>query len=312
MRIVFAGTPEFAVPSLRAAAARQEVVAVYTQPDRPAGRGRGLSASPVKLEALKRGIPVLQPESFKSELSRDALRALQPDLLVVVAYGLILPKAVLDIPVHGCWNVHASLLPRWRGAAPIQRAIEAGDEETGVCLMQMEKGLDTGPVLLDQRLPIGTTDTGGQLHDRLAELGAQVLADGLGLLRIGIKPVAKPQLAEGVTYAHKLDKAEAKLDWGLPADVLARKVRAFNPWPMAEAQLAGERLRIHGAIALPLAHGAAPGSVLLASRDGIDVACGDGALRIRVLQREGGKAITAADYVNARRDFFKHSGPQPA
>ncbi len=312
MRIVFAGTPEFAVPSLRAAAARQEVVAVYTQPDRPAGRGRGLSASPVKLEALKRGIPVLQPESFKSELSRDALRALQPDLLVVVAYGLILPKAVLDIPVHGCWNVHASLLPRWRGAAPIQRAIEAGDEETGVCLMQMEKGLDTGPVLLDQRLPIGTTDTGGQLHDRLAELGAQVLADGLGLLRIGIKPVAKPQPAEGVTYAHKLDKAEAKLDWGLPADVLARKVRAFNPWPMAEAQLAGERLRIHGAIALPLAHGAAPGSVLLASRDGIDVACGDGALRIRVLQREGGKAITAADYVNARRDFFKHSGPQPA
>ncbi len=312
MRIVFAGTPEFAVPSLRAAAARQEVVAVYTQPDRPAGRGRGLSASPVKLDALKRGIPVLQPESFKSELSRDALRALQPDLLVVVAYGLILPKAVLDIPVHGCWNVHASLLPRWRGAAPIQRAIEAGEEETGVCLMQMEKGLDTGPVLLDQRLPIGTTDTGGQLHDRLAELGAQVLADGLGLLRIGIKPVAKPQPAEGVTYAHKLDKAEAKLDWGLPADVLARKVRAFNPWPMAEAQLAGERLRIHGAIALPLAHGAAPGSVLLASRDGIDVACGDGALRIRVLQREGGKAITAADYVNARRDFFKHSGPQPA
>ena len=303
MRIVFAGTPEFAVPSLRAAAARQEVVAVYTQPDRPAGRGRGLSASPVKLEALKRGIPVLQPESLKSELSRDALRALNPDLLVVVAYGLILPQAVLDIPTHGCWNVHASLLPRWRGAAPIQRAIEAGDSETGVCLMQMEKGLDTGPVLLDQRLPIGATDTGGQLHDRLATLGAQVLADGLGLLRVGIRPVAKPQPAEGVTYAHKLDKAEAKLDWALPADVLARKVRAFNPWPMAEAQVAGERLRIHGAIALPLAHRAAPGSVLLASRDGIDVACGEGALRIRVLQRDGGKAITAADYLNARADL---------
>ena len=312
LRIVFAGTPEFAVPSLRAAAARQEVVAVYTQPDRPAGRGRGLSASPVKLEALKRGIPVLQPESLKSELSRDALRALQPDLLVVVAYGLILPQAVLDIPTHGCWNVHASLLPRWRGAAPIQRAIEAGDSETGVCLMQMEKGLDTGPVLLDQRLQIGATDTGGQLHDRLAELGAQVLADGIGLLRVGIKPVAKPQPAEGVTYAHKLDKAEAKLDWTLPADVLARKVRAFNPWPMAEAQVAGERLRIHGAIALPLAHRAAPGSVLLASRDGIDIACGEGALRIRVLQREGGKAITAADYLNARRDLLNHSGQPPA
>ena len=312
MRIVFAGTPEFAVPSLRAAAARQEVVAVYTQPDRPAGRGRGLNASPVKLEALKRGIPVLQPASLKSALSRDALRALQPDLLVVVAYGLILPQAVLDIPVHGCWNVHASLLPRWRGAAPIQRAIEAGDSETGVCLMQMEKGLDTGPVLLDQRLPIGATDTGGQLHDRLAELGAQVLADGIGLLRVGIKPVAKPQPAEGVTYAHKLEKAEAKLDWTLPADVLARKVRAFNPWPMAEAQVAGERLRIHGAIALPLAHRIAPGSVLLASRDGIDIACGEGALRIRVLQREGGKAITAADYLNARRDLLNHSGQPPA
>ena len=312
MRIVFAGTPEFAVPSLRAAAVRQEVVAVYTQPDRPAGRGRGVSASAVKLEALKRGIPVLQPESLKSELSRDALRALQPDLLVVVAYGLILPQAVLDIPAHGCWNVHASLLPRWRGAAPIQRAIEAGDSETGVCLMQMEKGLDTGPVLLDQRLPIGATDTGGQLHDRLAELGAQMLADGLGLLRVGIKPVPKPQPVEGVTYAHKLDKAEAKLDWALPADVLARKVRAFNPWPMAEAQVAGERLRIHGAIALPLAHRAAPGSVLLASRDGIDVACGEGALRLRVLQREGGKAITAADYLNARRDLLNHSGRQPA
>ena len=312
LRIVFAGTPEFAVPSLRAAAARQEVVAVYTQPDRPAGRGRGLNASPVKLEALKRGIPVLQPESLKSDLSRDALRALQPDLLVVVAYGLILPQAVLDIPTHGCWNVHASLLPRWRGAAPIQRAIEAGDSETGVCLMQMEKGLDTGPVLLDQRLQIGATDTGGQLHDRLAELGAQVLADGIGLLRVGIKPVAKPQPAEGVTYAHKLDKAEAKLDWTLPAGELARKVRAFNPWPMAEAQVTGERLRIHGAIALPLVHRAAPGSVLQASRDGIDIACGEDALRIRVLQREGGKAITAADYLNARRDLLNDAGLPPA
>src|SRR5918993_3238614 len=171
LRIVFAGTPEFAVPSLRAAAARQEVVAVYTQPDRPAGRGRGLNASPVKLEALKRGIPVLQPESLKSDLSRDALRALQPDLLVVVAYGLILPQSVLDIPTHGCWNVHASLLPRWRGAAPIQRAIEAGDTQSGVCLMQMEKGLDTGPVLLSQALDIGSNETGNQLPHRLAPFG---------------------------------------------------------------------------------------------------------------------------------------------
>ena len=303
MRIVFAGTPDFAVPCLRAAAARNEVVAVYTQPDRPAGRGRGLTPSPVKREAIARGIPVLQPENFKAQVSRDALAALQPDVMVVVAYGLILPQSVLDIPAHGCWNVHASLLPRWRGAAPIQRAIQAGDTETGVCLMQMERGLDTGPVLLSQSVPVGEGDTGGQLHDRLAELGAQVLSDGLGLLRAGILPVARAQPDEGATYAHKLDKAEARLDWTQPAVALARTVRAFNPWPMAEVQLAGERVRIHGAVALPLDHRAAPGTVLLAGRDGIDVACGEGALRIRVLQREGGRAITAADYLNARREL---------
>ncbi|KKF86231.1 methionyl-tRNA formyltransferase [Stenotrophomonas maltophilia] len=303
MRIVFAGTPEFAVSSLRAAARHHEVVAVYTQPDRPAGRGRGLAPSPVKLEAVARGIPVYQPESLKDEAAQRQLRDLQPDLMVVVAYGLILPRAVLAIPTHGCWNVHASLLPRWRGAAPIQRAIQAGDAKTGVCLMQMEAGLDTGPVLLHQELPIAATDTGGQLHDKLAELGAQVLSDGLGLLRAGIKPIARPQPEQGVTYAHKLDKAEARLDWAQDAAALARTVRAFNPWPIAEATLAGERVRIHGAVALDLAHGQAPGAVLAASRDGIDIACGQGALRLRTLQREGGKAITAADYLNARRDL---------
>ena len=224
--------------------------------------------------------------------------------MVVVAYGLLLPRSVLAIPQYGCWNVHASLLPRWRGAAPIQRAIEAGDAETGVCLMQMEAGLDTGPVLLEQRTPIGPGETGGRLHDRLAELGAQTLADGLGLLRVGLRPAAKPQPEAGATYARKLDKGEARLDWTQPAIVLERKVRAFNPWPMAEAVLGGERLRIHGAVAIEAAHAAAPGSVLAAGRDGIDVACGEGALRIRVLQREGGKAITAADYLNARRDLI--------
>ncbi|MEN5355053.1 methionyl-tRNA formyltransferase [Stenotrophomonas sepilia] len=303
MRIVFAGTPEFAVSARRPAPRHHEVVAVYTQPDRPAGRGRGLAPSPVKLEAVARGIPVYQPESLKDEAAQQQLRDLQPDLMVVVAYGLILPKAVLAIPTHGCWNVHASLLPRWRGAAPIQRAIQAGDAKTGVCLMQMEAGLDTGPVLLHQELPIAATDTGGQLHDKLAELGAQVLSDGLGLLRAGIKPIARPQPEQGVTYAHKLDKAEARLDWAQGADVLARTVRAFNPWPIAEATLAGERVRIHGAVALEEAHGQAPGTVLAASRDGIDIACGQGALRLRTLQREGGKAITAADYLNARRDL---------
>lgn len=303
MRIVFAGTPEFAVASLRAAARHHEVVAVYTQPDRPAGRGRGLAPSPVKLEAIARGIPVFQPESLKDEAAQQQLRDLQPDLMVVVAYGLILPKAVLAIPTHGCWNVHASLLPRWRGAAPIQRAIQAGDAETGVCLMQMEAGLDTGPVLLRQHTPIQPAELGGQLHDRLSELGAQVLADGLGLLRAGLKPIAQPQPAEGVTYAHKLDKAEARLDWSADAVALERTVRAFNPWPIAEAQLAGERVRIHGAVALADNQGRAPGTLLAAGRDGIDIACGQGALRLRVLQREGGKAITAADYLNARRDL---------
>jgi methionyl-tRNA formyltransferase len=303
LRIAFAGTPDFAVPSLRAAAQRNEVVAVYTQPDRPAGRGRELTPSPVKREALQRGIEVVQPENFKAAVSKAALRALQPDLMIVVAYGLILPQSVLDIPTYGCWNVHASLLPRGRGAAPVQRAIEAGDRESGVCLMQMEKGLDTGPVLLSQQLEIGASETGGQLHDRLADLGAQVLADGLSLLRAGIRPVPQPQPEQGATYAHKLDKAEARLDWSQPAALLANKVRAFNPWPMAEAVVAGERLRLHGAIALEEAHNAAPGSLLRAGRDGLDVACGDGVLRIRVLQREGGKAITAADYLNGRPDL---------
>ena len=302
MRIVFAGTPDFAVPSLRAAASRNEVVAGYTQPDRPAGRGRGVTASPVKLEAVLRGIPVMQPDNFKTASAKDALRALKPDLLVVVAYGLILPQSVLDIPTDGCWNVHASLLPRWRGAAPIQRAIEAGDTRTGVCLIQMEKGLDTGPVRLTQALDIAADDTGGQLHDRLAALGAQVLSDGLGLLRAGCKPVAQPQPEAGVTYAHKLDKAEAALDWHQPAQQLANKVRAFNPWPVAEARLLDERVRIHGAIALDETHASGPGEILRMTREGIDVACGEGVLRIRVLQRDGGKAITAADFINARRN----------
>ncbi len=304
MRIVFAGTPEFAVPCLRAAASKGEVVAVYTQPDRPAGRGRGLTPSPVKLEAVQRGIPVHQPENFRSAESKAVLRALKPDVMVVVAYGLILPQSVLDIPEHGCWNVHASLLPRWRGAAPIQRAIEAGDTRTGVCLMQMEKGLDTGPVLLAQALDIGPEETGGQLHDRLSELGARVLSDALGLLRATIQLPPHPQPAEGVTYAHKLDKAEAKLDWSQPATVLANKVRAFNPWPVAEAQLAGERVRVHAARALDETHDAAPGSVLHAGREGIDIACGKGVLRLQTLQRDGGKPISAQDYRNARRDVF--------
>jgi methionyl-tRNA formyltransferase len=301
LRLVFAGTPEFAVPSLAAALdPRDTLLAVYTQPDRPAGRGRQLVASPVKALALQHGIEVRQPQSLRVGEAQEALRALQPDLMIVVAYGLLLPQKVLDIPRHGCWNVHASLLPRWRGAAPIQRAVEAGDRETGVCLMQMEKGLDTGPVLLRRATPIGAQETAGELHDRLAQLGADVLRQGLDLLRAGLKPLPQAQPEAGASYARKLEKGEARLDWSLDAATLAQRVRAFQPWPVAEAELDAERVRIHRAEALAASHDAPPGTILAATRDGIDVACRHGALRLLALQRDGGRVLGAAEYLNAR------------
>ncbi len=304
LRLVFAGTPEFAVPCLEAArSSPHEVVAVYTQPDRPAGRGRALAASPVKQAALAAGLPVEQPETLRTVDARRRLADYRPDLMIVVAYGLILPPKVLALPKYGCWNVHASLLPRWRGAAPIQRAIAAGDTETGVCLMRMDAGLDTGPVLLPLATPIETDDTGGRLHDRLAALGAQVLADGLALLAAGLQPVAVPQPEAGVTYAAKLDKAEAVLDLARPAVELERLVRAFHPWPIAELTLAGERLRVHEAIALEGTSPAPPGAVLAAGRDGIDLATGAGTLRLVTVQRDGGKPVRAADYLNARAEL---------
>jgi methionyl-tRNA formyltransferase len=304
LRLVFAGTPAFALPGLRACMeSGAEVAAIYTQPDRPAGRGRALAMSPVKRAALEAGIPVEQPGTLKDAAAQQRLRAYAPDLAVVIAYGLILPKAVLAIPKLGCWNVHASLLPRWRGAAPIQRAILAGDAETGVCLMQMQAGLDTGPVLLSTRTPIEPQDTGGALHDRLAELGAQVLAEGLQRMLRGEAIETTPQPDEGVTYAHKLDKAEAKLDFAQSAIELERKVRAFDPWPVAEAEIAGERVRIWSAAAIPSVPGPrspVPGQIVAASRYGIDIVCGEGVLRITRLQRAGGRVISAADYLNAR------------
>ena len=309
LRVVFAGTPEFAVPCLEAcrAAAGVEVIAVYTQPDRPAGRGRQLAASAVKQAALAAGLAIEQPDSLKTAAVQQRLRELAPDLLVVVAYGLILPRAVLAIPRLGCWNVHASLLPRWRGAAPIQRALLAGDAETGVCLMQMAPGLDTGPVLLARRTPIAADDTGGGLHDRLAALGAAVLGEGLARTVRGETLAAHPQPEAGVTYAHKLDKAEAALDFGEPAAALARKVRAFDPWPVAEAVLAGERLRVWAAVALPGHADAAPGTLLAAHRDGLDLATGDGILRITRVQRAGGRPVPVADFLNARPELRSHA-----
>ncbi|GFZ87063.1 methionyl-tRNA formyltransferase [Dyella caseinilytica] len=303
-RVVFAGTPEFSVPCLEACrTSGAEVVAVYTQPDRPAGRGRKLTPSPVKEAALAAGIPVEQPETLKSAEAREKLAAYRPDLMVVVAYGLILSRKVLAIPRLGCWNVHASLLPRWRGAAPIQRAILAGDAETGVDLMHMEAGLDTGPVLLERRTPISREDTGGTLHDRLSLLGADVLTEGLGRILAHETLQARPQSEEGVMYAHKLEKAEARLDFTQPALALEHQVRAFDPWPVAEGEIAGENLRIWAAHAIEHDTQTAPGSVIMARREGIDIACGDGVLRVTALQRAGSKRISAADYLNARPEL---------
>ena len=305
MKLIFAGTPEFAATALAALlAAGHEVPLVLTQPDRPAGRGMALHASAVKKVALAHAIPLHQPERLRDPAAHEPIRAAcaaGAEIMVVAAYGLILPQAVLDIPRRGGINIHASLLPRWRGAAPIQRAILAGDSETGVDLMQMEAGLDTGPVLLERRTSINPDDTSAMLHDRLAALGGEVLREGLARVQRGAALPATVQPVEGVTYAHKLDKAEALLDWHEPAAVLDRKIRAFNPWPVAEAEICGERVRIHAAE--PVAASGEPGTPVRASRSRLAIACGSGALAILKLQRAGGRVIDAADYVNGRPEL---------
>ena len=293
MKLIFAGTPEFAASALQALIdAGHDIALVLTQPDRPAGRGMKLKASPVKTLALAHGLPVSQPLTLKTAEAQAEIAAVGAEVMVVAAYGLILPKAVLEMPTRGCLNIHASLLPRWRGAAPIHRAIEAGDAETGVTIMQMDVGLDTGDMLLTVREPIHADDSTGSLHDRLAAQGAQAMVAALAQLD-ALSP--QPQPAEGVTYAAKIGKAEAQLDWSLPAEVLHRKIRAFNPFPGASTLAGGEALKIWQA---QLADGAgAPGEVLAADADGVRIACGSGALLATQLQAAGGKRLAAREFL---------------
>ncbi|WP_019894904.1 methionyl-tRNA formyltransferase [Hydrogenovibrio halophilus] len=305
LNLVFAGTPDFAVPALTALIdSPHRIAGVYTQPDRPAGRGRKLTPSPVKTTALAHDLPVYQPENFKQASDRDALQALNPDLMVVVAYGLILPQSVLDIPTHGCLNIHGSLLPRWRGAAPIQRAIEAGDSHTGITIMQMAAGLDTGPMLTTLSTPIAPEDTAQTLHDRLAELGAQALQETLTqLIGPGLTPT--PQNEAEATYAPKLSKAEAAIDWSQPAQQLAHKIQAFNPWPVATASLGEQTLRLWQALALSEGDERSgsdrPGTVLAVTPEGVDVATGHGILRLLQVQPPGKKAMPAYDFAQSRQ-----------
>jgi methionyl-tRNA formyltransferase len=301
MNLVFAGTPEFAVPALKALLdAGHTILAVYTQPDRPAGRGRKLGMSAVKTFALARGLRVHQPVTLKSESEAETLRALKPDAMIVIAYGLILPGSILTVPQYGCINVHASLLPRWRGAAPIQRAIEAGDAVTGVTIMQMDAGLDTGAMLAVAQTPIGTNDNAATLHDRLADLGGRLLVDTLAQLVRGAI-IAQAQDAAHATYAAKLNKDEARLDWNADAHLLARRIRAFNPWPVAHTALDGQTLRLwHAQAENGTPAEQPPGMVLSAAADGVRVQCASGVLRITRLQLEGGKVLDAHAFVNGR------------
>jgi len=306
MRVGFAGTPEFARAALeRLHAAGFTIPLVLTQPDRPAGRGMNLQPSPVKQFAQGHGMAVAQPRSLRLDgkypgdaaAAREALQAARPDVLVVAAYGLILPQWVLDLPRLGCLNIHASLLPRWRGAAPIHRAIEAGDRETGITIMQMDAGLDTGAMLLVERVAIAADDTTASLHDKLAALGGRLVVEALELAAGGgLQPVAQPQ--EGVNYAHKIEKAEAQVDWSQPADAIERRIRAFDPFPGASAQMRGETVKLWRARALMQGRGGvAPGTIVTIDAHGIGVACGQGQLEITELQRPGGKRLPAADFL---------------
>ena len=292
MRLIFAGTPEFAAQALQAiVAAGHDVMLVLTQPDRPAGRGMTLQPSAVKKVALEHGIEVFQPLTLRDAEAQAKLAAVGAEVMVVAAYGLILPQVVLDMPRFGCINIHGSLLPRWRGAAPIQRALLAGDAETGVCIMQMEAGLDTGPVLLRGAFPIEASDTTATLHDRLAALGAGLVVEALGKLPLP----AEPQPAEGVTYAHKIEKAEALIDWSKTATELDRHIRAFNPFPGAQALFAGQTVKLWQA--MPVDGAGEAGAILALDRHRIVIACGQGALAVSELQKAGGKRLPVQQFL---------------
>jgi len=297
LRVAFAGTPEFALPALAALATRHQIVGVLTQPDRKAGRGQKLAPSAVKQAAEARELPLAQPATLKSEAARSLLARWDPQLLVVVAYGLILPPDILALPPHGCINIHASLLPRWRGAAPIERAILAGDRETGVTIMQMDSGLDTGPLLLQRPVPIAESDTGGSLREKLATLGAALLLEAIEGLAAGTLH-ARPQPQSGVTHAAKISKAEARIDWARDAIDIEREIRAFNPWPIAVTALAAEPLRILAGRAEPGSpeRASPPGCIVSVDADSMLVACGRGALRVSEVQRPGRRVLSVRDY----------------
>lgn len=301
LALIFAGTPEFSVPALEALiASRHRVLAVYTQPDRPAGRGQQVAMSAVKQCALRHQLPVEQPHTLKDPTAVERLAQWRADLMIVVAYGLLLPKSVLETPRLGCVNIHASLLPRWRGAAPIQRAIQSGDKETGVTIMQMDVGLDTGPMLLERVTPIAPRETAATLHDRLATLGAEAIVEAIDMIAAG-KAVPRAQPQEGATYAAKIRKEEALIDWTQPSVHIDRQVRAFTPWPIAETRWNGQQLRVWEAAPLAATTSAPAGTVIATSAAGIDVATGDGVLQLTRVQAAGRKAMAAADFLKANR-----------
>ncbi|MCO4173079.1 methionyl-tRNA formyltransferase [Aeromonas veronii] len=305
LKLIFAGTPDFAARHLAALlSSDHEVVAVYTQPDKPAGRGQKLTASPVKELALAHNLPVYQPASLRKEEAQAELAALGADLMVVVAYGLILPKVVLDTPRLGCINVHGSLLPRWRGAAPIQRSIWAGDAETGVTIMQMDVGLDTGAMIRKVSCPIAADETSASLYDKLAELGPQALVDTINAMAAG-ETAAEAQDDALANYAEKLSKEEARIDWSMEAVAIERCIRAFNPWPISWFEVADQTVKVWQAAVIDSDHGQPAGTLLKADKQGIDIATGKGVLRLLTLQPPGKKAMSVTDLLNSRRDWFE-------